>query len=178
MLPRMTDRWRTTCLGEAQHLRAGRHRLEGTAVQRAKHIECGSAPSQQVPAVVLRPADEIGHHRKRQRRRQIRDTVHVLTFYSLPDQLLGLACYDVTHRPQGARQQSVRDQLASLVVFVAVTVERCAARQPVEDPVEADPLAGDERLVVAKRRLALRVARQGVDPLLGQPHHRTESSQP
>ncbi len=35
-------------LGEAQHLQTGQHRLEGFSVERAKHIECGSAPTQQV----------------------------------------------------------------------------------------------------------------------------------
>jgi len=72
-----------------------------------------------------------------------------LTSHRRGDQLLGLAGDDVADRPQRPRQQPVRDELAPLVVFVAVTVECCAARQPVEDPVQPDPLAGDERRVVA-----------------------------
>jgi hypothetical protein len=70
----------------------------------------------------------IGHHGKRQRRRQIRDTVHVLTSHGLRHQLLGLLGYHVTHRPQGPWQEPMGDELAPLVVFFAVTVERCAAR--------------------------------------------------
>ena len=91
-------------VGEAQHLQAGWHRLEGIAIQWAKHIECGSAPPQQVLAAVLRPADEIGHNGKRQRRSQSRDTVHVLTSHGLRDQLLGLVGYDVSYRAQGPWQ--------------------------------------------------------------------------
>ena len=136
-------------LGEAQHLQTGRHRFESRAIQRAKHIECGSAPTQQVLAAVRRPADEIGHHRKRQCGGQVLDAVHVLTSHGRLDELLSLVGDDVAHRPQRPRQQPVRDELAPLVVFVAVAVERCAARQPVEDPVQPDPVAGDERRVVA-----------------------------
>ncbi len=67
-------------------------------------------------------------------------------------------CDGVTDGAQRPREHAVCDELASLVVVGAVAVERGAAGQPVRDGLSADPLAGDERLVVAQHGLALGVA--------------------
>ncbi len=70
------------------------------------------------------------------------------------------------------------DELASLVVLGAVTVEQRATGESVAECVERHALAGDERRVVAQHRLGLCVAGQRVHPLAGQPDHGAELTQP
>jgi hypothetical protein len=79
-----------------------------------------------------------------------------LTSHRRGDQFLGLVGDDVADRPQRPRQQPVRDELAPLVVFVAVTVECCAARQPVE--IRFSPTPWPETNVVSSRSTALHSA--------------------
>ena len=90
----------------------------------------------------------------------------------------GRLVHAVADRTQRARQQPVRDQLASLILFDAIAVERRAPGHAVRDRIERDSSSQEEGLVIKQRGLALRVAGQRVHPVFGQPHHRTEVSQP
>lgn len=82
-----------------------------------------------------RPADQVRDDGQRQCPGQIRDAVNMLARHGGGHGLTGQLLDATTHRAQRPRQQAVRDQLTSLIMFVAVTIEYGAAGQPIHDGV-------------------------------------------
>ena len=76
--------------GEAQHLEAGRQRLQCAPIHRTEDVECRATPRQEVVALIARPADQVGYDRHRQSAREILHAVDLTSDQCSIDHPAGL----------------------------------------------------------------------------------------
>jgi len=84
---------------------------------------------------MVRPPDQVGHHRQRQRGRQFRHAVDLAFAQGGVDDLRGLLVHAVADGAQCPRQHAMGDQLATDAVFRTVAAQRRSPGESIADRI-------------------------------------------